>query len=320
MKIDVHAHFYPLDYLREIERLADRASLRDQAWLGINQRKVNPTPTMWSVDERLAEMEQAGIDMQVLSLSIPNVYFQERETCRALAQSTNEALADICAKHPQRFKALASVPLPYVNDAIDEIRRAIKGLGLHGLVLGSNVNGKPLNSPEFMPFYEEVDRMGLAILIHPMIPMGIEVLGEYDLAASAGFLMDTTVAATRMAYSGIFERCQNLRVIIPHLGGTIPYIIGRIDNAFRTRPECQLHISQPPSHYLKRLYIDTVNFHLPALRCALDTFGVGRFLLGSDYPFALGSMEKSVEGIRALGLAPEDEERVFSGNVLGILR
>lgn len=320
MKIDIHAHFYTLEYLREIERLADRASLRDQAWMGITERKVKTTPTMWGVDDRLAEMDQAGVDMQVLSLSIPNVYFEDRATSRALAQSTNEAFAGLCVKHPQRFKALASVPLPFVEDAVDELRRAIDTLGMHGLVLGSNVNGKPLNSPEFMPLYEEADRMGLAIFIHPMIPLGIEVLGEYDLAASAGFLLDTTVAATRMAYSGIFERFTNLKVIIPHLGGVFPYIISRLDNSYRTRPECRLNVSQPPSHYLKRLYIDIVSFHLPALRCALETVGASQLLLGSDYPFALGDMQKAVESVKAMGLPAEDEERVYSGNVAGLLK
>ena len=320
MKIDIHAHHYPLDYLQEVERLADRSSVRDQAWMGIIKGKVKTTPAMWNVDQRLAEMDSAGVDAQVLSLSIPNVYFGDRGACVALAQSTNDSLAAICKDHPGRFKAVASVPLPFVQESIDEMRRAIVQLGVHGLTLGSNVNGVPLNSPEFVPFYEEADRMGLAIFIHPMIPMGIEVLGEYDLAATAGFLLDTTVAATRMAYSGIFERCRNLKVIIPHLGGVFPYIMSRIDSAYRTRPECRLHISQPPTHYLRNLYIDSVNFHLPALRCALETVGVERLLLGSDHPFALGSMEKSIEAVKALGLSTEDEGRVFSGNVLGLLK
>ncbi|MDP2935029.1 MAG: amidohydrolase family protein [Dehalococcoidia bacterium] len=320
MKIDVHAHYYPLDYLEEIERLADRSNLRDQAWLGINERKVKTTPAMWSVDQRLAEMDAAGVDMQALSLSIPNVFFEDRAVAVALAQSTNEALADICRKHPRRFKALASLPLPHVDDAIVEMRRAVEHLGMHGLVLGSNINTRPLDSPEFMPLYEEADRLGLAIFIHPMIPMGIESLGVYDLAAGAGFLLDTTVAAARLAYSGVLERCRNLKVIIPHLGGVIPYIIKRLDNSYRTRPECRLVISNPPSHYLTRLYMDVVSFHQPALRCALDTVGAGQLLLGSDYPFALGSMEQAVASVKELGLPAEDEERVFSGNALGILR
>ncbi len=320
MKIDIHAHHFPVEYLSEVERLANRSRLRDDAWMGIIDHKVKTTPAMWDVGERLSDMDKAGVDMQALSLSIPNVYFEDRAVCVALAQSTNEELSAISKRYPDRFKALASIPLPFVADAIDELHRAIGQLGMHGLVLGSNVNGKPLNSPEFLPFYEEVDKLGLAILIHPMIPMGIEVLGEYDLAATAGFMLDTTVAATRMAYSGIFDRCPNLKVVIPHLGGTFPYIISRIDSAYRTRPECRLNISQPPSNYLKRLYIDSVSFHLPALRCALETVGVDRFLLGSDHPFALGDMIRSIESIKQLGLSPEDEEKVFSGNVLGILK
>lgn len=319
MRIDVHAHHFPLDYLDQAESLADRSSLRDQAWMGILQHKVRTTPAMWSVEDRLADMESAGVDMQVLSLSIPNVYFHDRGACKALAQSTNDELAALCRRYPDKFKALASVPLPYVEDAVAELRRAIDVLGLHGMVLGSNVNSRPLDSPEFLPLFEEADSKGLAILIHPMIPLGIEALGEYDLAATAGFLLDTTVAASRLAYSGTLERCPNLRVIIPHLGGVFPYIIGRIDYSYRTRPESRRNISVPPSQYLKRLFIDVVSFHPPALRCALDTMGVGHLLLGSDHPFAMGDMSQAVESVRALGLTAEDEERVFSGNALGIL-
>lgn len=320
MKIDVHAHFFSLEYLDEVERLASSSSLRDQAWLGILRRKVRTTPAMWSVDERLAEMESAGIDMQVLSLSIPNCFFEDRATAKGLAESMNDVLAEIARRHPQQFKALASLPLPHVNDAVDELHRAIDRLGMHGLALGSNINGRPLDSPEFVPLYEEADRMGLTVFIHPMIPLGIESLNEYDLAASAGFLLDTTVAASRLIYSGILERCQNLRVIIPHLGGVFPYIISRIDNAYRTRPECRLNITKPPSHYLKQLYIDAVSFHLPSLRCALETVGASQLLLGSDYPFALGDMKRAVESVKELGLSTEDEKKVFAGNALRILR
>ncbi|MDP2728200.1 MAG: amidohydrolase family protein, partial [Dehalococcoidia bacterium] len=296
------------------------SSPRDQAWLTNMQNKVMVSPKMWGVEERLADMDRAGVDMQVLTVSAPNAYFDDRETSKALAQSTNEVLAGLCKKYPQRFKALASVPMLNTEDAIAELRRAIHQLGMHGVILGSNIRGRPLNSPEFLPFYEEADKMGLAIFIHPMSPMGSESLNEYDLVATVGFLMETTVAATRMVYSGIFEQCQNLRLILPHLGGVIPYIISRIDDSHRTRPECRLHISKPPSNYLKQFYLDTVCFHLPALQCGLDTFGSDKMVLGSDYPFALGSIDKSVECIKALGLSAEEEEKVFSGNLAKLLK
>src|SRR3990170_3500655 len=114
MKIDIHAHHFPAEYLREVERLANRSKLRDDAWMGIIDHKVKTTPAMWDVDERMSDMDKAGVDMQALSLSIPNVYFEDRSVCVALAQSTNEELAAISKRYPERFKALASVPLPFV--------------------------------------------------------------------------------------------------------------------------------------------------------------------------------------------------------------
>jgi len=318
MKIDVHTHLFPVEYLKELEGLGDD-SRRDRAWKKIMTDKVGVTPSMWSVEERIADMDAAGVDAQALSLSIPNVYFEDVGKSVYLAQMSNDIYADICRKYPNRFIALASVPMNDSTLAIEELRRAVDHLGMRGLVLGANVRGKPLHSEEFLPLFEEMNRRNLTLFIHPMIPIGIEALEQFDMAASIGYLFDTTTAIAGMVFRGIFEMNQNIKVILPHLGAVIPYIVGRIDASFRTRPECRQYISSPPSEYFKRFYYDTVNYHVPALRCAIETVGAAKLVMGSDYPFGLGSMSKSVSTIQSLGLSEEEEEGVFGRTVQRLL-
>ncbi len=319
MKVDAHTHLFPKEYLKELEGLGTD-SPTDRAWQKIMTGKVASTPTMWSVEDRLAEMDAVGIDVQVLSLSIPNVYFEDVAKSVYLAQMCNDIYADICRKHPDRFMALASIPMNNANVAIDELRRAIDHLGLSGVVLGGNVRGKPLNSEEFLPVYEEIDRRGLPIMIHPMIPIGIESLEDFDMAANTGYLFDSTAAIVGMVFRGIFEMNKNIKMIIPHLGAVIPFTIGRIDGSFNTRPECRRYISSPPTEYFKRFYYDTVNYHVPALKCGLETFGADRLLFGTDYPFALGSVSRGLSAIRSLGLSEEEQEMVLSRSAIGLFR
>jgi len=320
MNIDVHAHFYPPEYLTEIVKLGEKSSHPwDKGWHHQIAGKVLKTPKMWAVDERLEDMDKAGVDIQVLSVSTPNVYFEDGEASLQLAQIANDTYSELCRQHPSRFRAFASVPMGHPEKAVSELRRAISVLGLHGLVLGDNVRGKGLDAPEFMPVFEEAERLGLPIFLHPMTPAGAESMLDYDLVTIVGFMFDNTQAAARLAFGGVLERCPKLKVIVPHLGGAFPYIMGRIDYAYRTRAHCRENISQPPSHYLKQMYVDTLSFHAPALRCAYETMGAGQMVLGSDYPFAMGGADLIVKDIKDLNMTEQEEQRVLGGNMCELL-
>ena len=320
MKIDVHAHLYPDAYAKEVESLCSDL-VRDGSWRGPMSQAGTFSPQMLrSEEERIAEMNTAGIDVQVLSLSIPNVYFEDSAKSLYLAQIANDSFAEVCRKYPGRFMALASIPLEFPDLAVQEMHRAIDRLGMCGLVIGGNIRGKPLNSPEFLPVFQEADRMNLAIFIHPMLPAGIEALREYGMAASIGYLADSTTAITRLVFSGLFEKCPNLKMIIPHMGGIVPFNIERIDYSYRTRPECRQNISMPPSEYFKRFYYDSANYHVPSMRCGYETFGARHMVVGSDFPFRPVKSAEFITTIRALGLSEEEEELIFSGNALRILR
>lgn len=320
MIVDVHAHYYPPAYLRELGGAWAGGSARDQANRRLVETKIAPDPRMSDVDVRLEAMDRLGVDQQALSVSLPQVYFEDRALAVGLAQVVNDSQAELCRRHPDRFKGFASVPLPHAAAAVDELRRAIEHLGLHGLVLGTNVLGRFLDDPEFAPLLEEANRLRLAVFLHPMMPPGVEQMLEYDLAAVVGYLVDTELCVLRLAYSGALERWPELKIIVPHLGAFLPYNWNRLEMSFAWRPETHTHIDRPPTEFLKQLYYDTVNFHLPALRCACDTVGARQIVLGSDYPFGLGSMERPLALIRELGLPAEIEAGILGETAGRLLR
>ena len=191
MRIDVHAHYYPPALLDVLDRAyAQPATPREAGVRRVIQDKIRPTPAMYQIDERLAEMDRFGVDVQALSVSIPQTYHADRATAVAMAQAGNDGTAEVCRKYPQRFKGFISLPLPHVDAALDELARGADQLGLHGVVLGGNVLQQPLDTPAFAPVFDEINRRNLAVFIHPMVPCGVECMQEYDLAAAVGYVMD----------------------------------------------------------------------------------------------------------------------------------
>ena len=325
MKIDFHNHFYPPEYLKKLEQWGRRYEfIQDPTGLKIVKEKgarfLGITSQHVSVEQRIADMDRIGIDIQVLTLTTPNVYFSTRKRNLFLAKMSNDFFAELCQKYPQRFIAFASVPLNHPEDAIEELHRAVKDLGMKGVILGSNIDGKHLHSKEFWPFYGEVDRLNLPIFIHPMVPAHPESMVEFPLVPLVGFVMDTTLSVAKMVFSGLFEKFPNLTLILPHLGGTLPFLFERIDNGYRAYVECQANITKPPSQYLKQFYYDTVSFYQPALMCTYYSVGADHMVLGSDYPHVIGDISKSVSSINALDIPFEDKEMIFGKNGKKILK
>ena len=215
--------------------------------------------------------------------------------------------------------AFASVPLGNPDDAIAELHRGVKDLGMKGVILGTNIDGKHLHLKEFWPFYEEVERLDLPILLHPMVPVHPETLAEIPVSVIA-FLMDTTFTVSKMAYYGVFERFPKLTLILPHLGGTIPFLLERIDDGYKVFPDFKKNIPKLPSEYLKRLYYDTVSFHKPALMCVYHTVGADHMVMGSDYPHVIGHGARAVTAIEELDIPREEKERIFGENGKKLLK
>lgn len=323
-KFDLHTHYYPPIYFDKIRELPSEFSF-DKSPSGQTiityrgARFFGVTPAMTDVAKRLEDMDRVGIDVEVVSLSTPNVFFAGAQQQPEIARMVNDAYAELVATHPKRFKAFASIPMDAPDEALRELHRAIDDLKMNGVILLSNIGGKPLTSPEYRPFFAEANRMKLCILLHPMLPANTDPFREYVLGPIVGFMFDTTLAVARMCFDGMLKDFPDIRWIVGHLGGAVPYLIERMDNGWRDFPECRSKIDELPSAYLKKLYYDTVNFNPHMLMMARDMMGSNHMVMGSDYPHLLGSIDRAVSSIESLEIPEEEKQRIFEGTALSIL-
>jgi len=323
-KFDLHTHYYPPVYFDKISELPSEFSF-DKSPSGQTiityrgARFFGVTPPMTDVAKRLEDMDRVGIDVEVVSLSTPNVFFADAQHQPEIARMVNDAYAELMVKYPTRFKAFASIPMDSADEALKELHRAINELKMNGVILLSNIGGKALTSPEYRPFFAEANRMKLCILLHPMLPANTDPFREYVLGPIVGFMFDTTLAVARMCYDGMLKDFPDIRWIVAHLGGAVPYLMERMDNGWRDFVECRAKIDELPSAYLKKLYYDTVNFNPHMLMMVREMIGADHMLMGSDYPHLLGSIDRAVSSIESLDIADEEKQKIFEGTALSIL-
>ncbi|MBW1998496.1 MAG: amidohydrolase [Deltaproteobacteria bacterium] len=326
MKIDVHNHFYPEKFLKQLEREGPSVgmSVEKDQWdrtilVQNGTRVVTITPPMSDVNRRLEDMEQAGFDMQILTLSIPSVDIFPVGIGEGLARVVNDEIARIASDHPRNFMGFATLPFLDPDRTLRELERCIKDLGFKGACIGSNINGMNLDDQRLYPFYESMNEYGLPIHIHPRTPKDTETYKDYRLGPMIGFEMDLCVAVVRLTMGGVLERFPNLKFVVSHLGGAIPYLAERIQNCYEAYPECQENISRPAMEYLREFYYDTVSFFEPALMCAYSFVGAERMVLGSDYPHVIGDIGRAISSIEDLDIPEEDKMLIFSGNLTRLM-
>jgi aminocarboxymuconate-semialdehyde decarboxylase len=322
--IDFHNHFYPPSYLDALRSgsSAVEVTIDDDG----NPRIYYPgdyniaVPGHRDIDYREQVLKDRGVDTQMITLTTPGTHVETPATAARFAALVNDAFAEIIRTKRGRFAALATLPLNDPAASVKELERACRTLGLPGAMLFSNVNGAGLNEERFWPIYEAASDIGAVLYIHPTHPLGVEAMTDFWLMPLVGFLMDTTLAAAKIVFSGIPERFPNIRWALGHLGGAIPYLAERLDRGFEAFSECRANISQPPSHYLKQFYYDTVNFNPAAIRLAIDFAGVDHILAGSDYPHQIGSIPKMLDSIGTLDVSAEDRAAILGGNAARLLK
>ncbi len=321
--IDFHNHYYPpvyLDALRSGSSAVEVTIDEDG-----NPRIYYPgdyniaVPGHRDIDYREQVLKDHGVDTQVLTLTTPGTHVERPATAVKFAELVNDAFAGVIASKGPRFTALATLPLNDPAASVKELERAVRVLGLRGAMLFSNVNGAGLNEERFWPIYEAANDLGAVLYIHPTHPVGVEAMTDFWLMPLVGFLMDTTLAASKIVFSGLPHRFPKIRWALCHLGGAIPYLAERLDRGFEAFSECRAHIPQKPSVYLKQFYYDTVNFDTRSLELAIAFAGVDRILAGSDYPHQIGSIPKMLESIRSLAISAEDRAKILGGNAQRLL-
>jgi aminocarboxymuconate-semialdehyde decarboxylase len=321
--IDFHNHYYPPAYLEALERGPSSVRITRDAegnpWLHYPGDYNIAVRGHRDIDYREQVLREAGVDTQVITLTTPGTHVEEPAAAVRLARLVNDAFARVVADKRGRFAALATLPLNDPAASVAELRRAAAQLKFRGAMVFSNVNGVELSDRRFWRLYEVANELEAVLYIHPTNPISVEAMKEYWLMPLVGFLFDTTLAAAGLVFSGVAERFPQIRWVLGHLGGAIPYLAERLDRGYQAFAECRQNIAQPPSEHLKRFFYDTVNFDPRAIELAISFAGVDHILAGSDYPHQIGSIEKMLESIREVRVPEHDKAKILGGNAARLL-
>jgi aminocarboxymuconate-semialdehyde decarboxylase len=265
---------------------------------------------MFNYDLRIQNMDKAKVDIAIVSLTCPNVYWGDESISLSAAQAINDNMAYEQARHPNRIRFFCSLPWQYPVEAVKELERAVS-LGAVGVMVLANIEDKQLTEECFKPVWDAIDKHALPVLVQPTLPSGSDFmkLNVFHLAASNGFLFDTTLAISRMIMTGFFDRYKNLKIIASHGGGTIPYMIGRLDRVWEAVPAAREFIDRPPSTYMPQIYADAVVYRQSALQLCVAEFGEDNVMYGSDYPHNIGDMVGVLGRVDAMSAGVRDKIR-----------
>jgi aminocarboxymuconate-semialdehyde decarboxylase len=273
----------------------------------------------FDIEQRLKDMKASDVDMQVLSNTPQTfLYNQDSGLTTAAAIVQNDQIAKHVRDYPKSFYGLATLPMQAPKAAADELSRAITKLGLKGAQIGSNINGKNLDEPEFEPVWQVANEHSAFIMVHPNNVAGVDRLRSYYLRNLIGNPLDTTIAAACLVFGGVIERFPNIRFFMVHGGGFAPYQAGRWQHGWHVRPEPQKHLKKPPAETIRTLYFDTILHGQPALEYLVSAFGANHVILGSDYPYDMGTFECARQ-VKALSIPQLDKVTILNGLVQTLL-
>jgi len=323
--IDIHTHMLNRDWLELLRqhgkpRFELRKSLDAPEGIMMDGAPfMTPMPGHFDYDYRIKRMDEAKVDLAIVSLTCPNVYFGGAEVSLKAARIVNDSMAEAQKKYPARIRWLASLPWEYPGKAVEELKRAAD-LGAVGVMVLANIGNRSLTDPLFHPVWQAVDGLALPVLVHPTAPPGTPVMDmrQYNLIASIGFMFDTSLAFARMFFDGFLDRYPNLKLIASHAGGTLPFLAGRLDQCFDNMNACRTKTRTRPSDYLRRIYYDAVTYRPEALRLAIEVGGADRVMYGSDYPHNIGDMVGCLK--RVDDLPPGQREDVRGLNARRIFK
>jgi aminocarboxymuconate-semialdehyde decarboxylase len=318
--IDCQSHLFFPEVLDLMRRRKSEPLVYDQTGTTILKmgdwlRKIPPPYT--SVEAKLAAMDASGIELTLLSTNDPGPeWFGADGT--AVAQLIHDSLAGVIARHPKRFRGLCTLPLQNEKAAAAELDRCVKQLGFVGILLYTNLAGAWCDEPQFHWLYARAEELGLPILLHPSKPMTTEQVKGYELTSTLGNMFENTIALARIIASGLPDRHPKLKLVCPHLGGTLPYICGRMDHQLHVLKRGPQNLQRKPSEYLRSIYLDIVSPLPEAMRFALDFSGPHKLLYSSDHPWV--QPNEILEPLRSLKLPVATEAKILRGNAQTLFR
>ena len=319
-RIDCQSHLFcpELLTLMEKRRTDPRVFTKDGVrilQMGDWLRKVPPLYT--DVAAKLATMDAAGIALTALSINDPGPEWFGADG-PAVAQIANDYIAGLARLHPTRFFGLCVLPLQDMRASLTELDRCVKQLGMKGILLYTNLAGRFPDEPELRPLFARAVELDVPVLLHPAKPITTEFVKGYEMTSTLGNMFDNTIALTRLLMSGILDEYPELKLVCPHLGGTLPYIVGRLDHQVNVLKRGPRNLARSPSEYLRSIWLDVVSPLPLAVKFGHDFMGPDRLLFSSDHPWVEPAL--IIDTVRAAGLSASAEQKLYSANARKLFR
>jgi len=319
MIIDTHSHYFPLALIEESRKGKAFDGLtviqdRDREMTCHRQgARYELKREFYDLNTKLASMDNLEIDISILSTA-PTLfmYWTDQTAAYEFCRRMNDCLAEFASKSGGRIVGMACVPLQDPENAALELKRAIGELGFRGAQIGTSVEGLPLDDARHAVFFSEAIDLHVPVLIHPYAVGKRERMEDFQLNNLVGNPMDTCLSAARLILSGFLDRYPELKIVLPHGGGYLPYQIGRLDRGYFAHPG-KNHCVHAPSEYLKRLYFDTILFEPKSLNFLYDLAGAEQLMVGTDLPFDVSDVAFK-KNIAALNIPEDEKESVFFRN------
>jgi aminocarboxymuconate-semialdehyde decarboxylase len=327
-RIDVHNHTTPPAYIKAVRDAPDRMGGRiekaadGREWLVLdNGRKTQVRQPFVETELRLHAMAEAQIDVMVESI-LPGLFHYWADTDKAtrVCQTVNDAIADDVARYPDRIVGMGMVPLQNVTQAVRELERIVQELKMPSVIIGTHVNEKNLDAPEFLPFFERAQDLDVLVFVHPHEVTARQRLKGYYLTNWIGNPLETSIALASLIFGGVLQRLPNLKICFAHAGGYAPWIRGRWRHGYSARRRPEVVLKAPIYEYTERCYFDTVIFDELALEYLIRAVGCDHVLHGTDYPSDMGTWDQ----VTVINLLPTisqtDKEKILGGNAATLLK
>ena len=323
--IDIHSHIAVPEAAAFVQPHLDLATIPLAHFAtpdtkAINQQQeADRRSRMIDFDDRLADLDAMGIDLQVVKPPPPQCYYTvPLDIAVKAAQIVNDGMAEYVSREPNRFVAFGTVPMPDGVEAANELERCVKTLKFKGVQILTNVAGKELSDPAFAPFWKKAEELGALVVLHPNGFTEAQRLSRFYFNNVIGNPLETTIALHYLIFDGVLERHPNLKILAVHGGGYLGAYSGRIDHAWGARSDCQTTLPHPPTSYLKKIYVDTVVFTPHQLHALVHDFGTDHVIMGTDYPYDMADYDP-IEHVVSAGFDEKTTAAIVGGNARRIL-
>ncbi|MBO0758118.1 MAG: amidohydrolase family protein [Bradyrhizobiaceae bacterium] len=323
--IDIHSHIAVPEAAAFVQPHLDLATIplahfATPETKALNQRQESDRRSrMIDFDDRLADLDAMGIDLQVVKPPPPQCYYTvPLDIAVQAARIVNDGMAEYVSRKPDRFVALGTVPMPDGEEAAKELERCVKTLKFRGVQILTNVAGKELSDPAFAAFWKKAEELQALVVVHPNGFTEGQRLSRFYFNNIIGNPLETTIALHYLIFDGVLERHPNLKILAVHGGGYLGAYSGRIDHAWGARADCHATLPQPPTSYLKKIYFDTVVFTPHQLQALVREFGVDHIVMGTDYPYDMADYNP-IEHVISSGFDQATTVAMVGGNARRLL-